>query len=119
MVAHDGHSHASGSKCQSTFEMKYMPEINNDVDKLARLEMLGKVRPKIPLRQEFSSDNLKIGRLDALSFKEKMKSIESNGVSVIKDSSMGDVMQHNYLRKSIEQRVENKVLIRNYRLKEQ
>jgi hypothetical protein len=43
--------------------------------------------------------------------------MDINGVATIKADGMNDVMQHNYLRKSIEQRVENKVLIRDYKLK--
>jgi hypothetical protein len=43
--------------------------------------------------------------------------MDINGVATIRDDGMHDVMQHNYLRKSIEQRVENKVLIRDYKIK--
>lgn len=44
--------------------------------------------------------------------------MEAKGVPTIRDDGMGDVMKHNYLRKSIEQRVENKQLIRDYKLKQ-
>lgn len=43
--------------------------------------------------------------------------MEAKGVATIRDDGMGDVMKHNYLRKSIEERVENKQLIRDYKLK--
>jgi hypothetical protein len=43
--------------------------------------------------------------------------MDINGVATIRDDGMHDVMQHSYLRKSIEQRVENKVLIRDFKIK--
>jgi len=43
--------------------------------------------------------------------------MDINGVPTVRYDGFNDVMQHNYLRKSIEQRVENKVLIRDYKLK--
>jgi hypothetical protein len=41
--------------------------------------------------------------------------MNDNGVPTKYDNTMSNVMQHNYLRKSIEQRVERKKLISNYK----
>jgi hypothetical protein len=64
-----------------------------------------------------NADPININRMDALGFVQKARQMDAKGVATIRDDGMHDVMQHNYLRKSIEQRVENKVLIRDYKLK--
>ena len=45
-----------------------MEGIISDVDKINRLELLGRSRPKIPLRQDPNLEGLNINRSDASTF---------------------------------------------------
>jgi len=74
---------------------------------------MGRNQTKIPLvNREFKG--VKINRSDANNYLSLAFSMPRKGKVSLVDNHMADILKHDYLRSSIEQRVERKMLYNEY-----
>lgn len=79
---------------------------------LYNLEKTAKDRVKIPLKKEQNFDNLNINRMDALGQLHKSMQDGGAGKPTYINNNIRNVMKHDYLKQSMEDRVHRKNLIR-------
>ena len=82
--------------------------ITTEIDRLARLEQMARGKKRNAFRLENIKyenilTNFKINKIDPTGADTSAK--RSCGIKTIKQTDMIDVMKHNYLRKSMEQRI--------------
>ena len=75
-------------------------------DKLHKLENLARNQVKIPVRDDdFHYENQNINRNDARNLLTQSIKMEPQGDATYTSNNMTDVLKHDYLRRSMEQRV--------------
>lgn len=94
-------------------EVSHKKEVNvyddcpTEMEVFEKLEGYAKNKLKVPIRMETSQGHVvkKIGSQDAENLLAKSKQMQVVGTATFEDSKMADVMKHDYLKRSIEQRV--------------
>lgn len=94
--------------------MSIFEDCDNAIDKLEALERHSKNHLKVPLRKNTILKNLNINRSDPQAHLEDLEDMVRSGVSNTQLANMNKVMQHDYLRKSMEERIKNKALIKDF-----
>lgn len=84
----------------------------NQLEQFERMEHEARNHLKIPLRKETNLKNLNINRSNPM----LKDALDLNMHSSMRPSHMNKVMQHEYLRNSLEQRINNKRLIKDFRV---
>lgn len=78
--------------------------LQTEIERLARLEEMAMNRSKLFRGSQQQLKNYKINRLDP-SEGEDMSNLRASGIKTVKRNDIEDIMKHNYLRKSLEQRI--------------
>lgn len=87
---------------------------------LERLEGLSKNKLKIPLKKEVKLEDLNINRRgDGKELLAKSLEFTAGGVQIKPNNIMDKVLKHEYLRRSMEQRVERKALLKDFKINKQ
>lgn len=85
-------------------------------DMLHKLEKLAKNQVKIPLRNdEYAYERLNINRSDARNNLSQSLNMQVEGKESATTNIMANVLKHDYLRRSMEQRVQRKALYNEFR----
>jgi hypothetical protein len=82
---------------------------------LEKLERLGKHEPKIKLRRDQNVASVNINRSDPSKFIELARKMVAEGKITEGDNIMDSIMKHEYMRKSMEHRVQRKALLDEFR----
>jgi len=89
----------------------------DDADGYAKLEDLSRQHLKIPLRKaEREIGFVNINRNDATGYLSQQAELPIHGKPNEQNSKISNVLRHDYLRKSLVDRIERKTLVKNYRL---
>lgn len=79
--------------------------LQTEIERLARLEEMAMNRGKGFFRgSQQQLKNYKINRLDPLEC-DDLSNLRASGIKTVKRNDIEDIMKHNYLRKSLEQRI--------------
>lgn len=95
-------------------ELKVYDDCTTQNEIFEKLEGLAKNRLKIPSKASEYNISQKITRSSAYNNLNIAKNMNTIGRSTITESRMSDIMNHSYLQKSIEQRVQRKALYNEY-----
>ena len=100
-------------------DLDSLDEMPNEIDRLVKLEQLALNQVKIPINTKKDYKNYNINRSDPTEGFAQSHDEPASGIVTTKRHDIDDVMKHNYLRKSMEQRVQRKALLKNFRMRQQ
>ena len=116
MKAHEDHQ-IRNSELLDTHESSdtVIPALNDDQHRLHRLEFLSKDHLKIPItKSKGPIDVININRAKASNIRDSLR-LAPMGKKTDPHQDINVVMKHEYLRRSMEQRVEQKALESDFR----
>lgn len=105
--------------CKNPMETSHKPALQiyencqNEEEQFDYIEKLGRYTTKVPLVNKEFKDT-KINRSDAGNYLSLAFNMPRKGKVTLVDNHMTDIIKHDYLRNSIEQRVERRALYNEY-----
>lgn len=88
----------------------------DDAEGYAKLEDLSREHLKIPIRKNEKTGFVNINRNDTSNFFERQQEFTIHGKPTEPNGKINSVLRHDYLRKSIVDRIERKNLVKHYRM---
>jgi hypothetical protein len=89
-------------------------DCKDDEEVLSYLDKLGRNKTKVPFRKSDKTLTSKINHTNAETYLNLAYNMPTKGKVSRVDNHMTDIMKHDYLRKSMEQRVERKALYQSF-----